>query len=765
MFGISGRVMNPRPLLLPAVCLAAGIVLGFYIGVASLYISSAAALISLTVFLLTGRVESQSLKARFSAYSHLIAGALFLLLGAALCTAVSGADYADTGSGQTVTGVVYSEPYSNDFGSVICYIEDARIDGKECGNIKLYLPEDADVAPGDVIMANADTHIPPGVRNPGGFDERLHLLTQGIYYKAYAQNAQVVGGRTTPFVMLANIRMFAGRTIDNLFEPDVAPLVRGMLLGDKYDIDENTASAFKDSGMAHVLAVSGLHAGILIAAVYGLFSLLRLGRRQKLIAALLFITLYACAAGLTPSIVRASIMASVLIIGRHTGRQTDTLSSLALAFIISLIINPLDLFSAGFLLSYGAVFGLLTVSWQLNRIFNKIMPKAAAKAVSASVGATAGTLPVMAAVFNRVSLLGLIANIVILPLCSLAIVLCFATVVLGLVVGDIAQYLGYAAAAVVRLMTGIVKAIGVLPFAAVNAAAPPWYAVLGSYLVLFICSKYVLIKTKAKAFLSAALAAVVAAALLIPGALGMYVVFLDVGEGDAVFLRTLQGGEYFIDGGREQAAQEVLSFAVRKGITPDAAFVTHTDSDHFAGIVRLYDEGLLNKVYCSRQEQNAVSAAMPKAQIVPLSAGDTVALDDYTKAVVLYPYRQTQAQGNDASLVLRIEYGGYSILLTGDISGLTETELFCSHDRVDIYKAAHHGSKSSSYRLPLSVLSPKYSVISVGDNPHGHPHKWAVQNLNDYSERLLITKHDYAVEFFIDREIIINTFGRQENGG
>jgi len=765
VFGVSLRVMNFRPLPVSAAYLAAGIVLGFYLQALSLYITSAVTIGVVIVLLFFGRFNAQSIRARFGEYTHIIAGALFLLMGAALCTSAYSINYVNTGDGQTVTGVVYSEPYDNGFGNIICYIEDARIDGEGCGNIKLYLPEDAHIAPGDIVMAKAGTRIPSGVRNPGGFDEKLHLLSKGVHYKAYAESFSVIGYRASPFAVLTNIRRFAGETIDKLFAPDVAPMARGMLLGDKYDIDENTTVSFKDSGMAHVLAVSGLHAGILIAAVYGLFTLLRLGRVQKLIAALSFIALYACAAGLTPSIVRASIMAAVFITGRHAGRQTDTLSGLALAFIISLAVNPLDLFSAGFLLSYGAVFGLLTVSWQLNRLFKKVMPMSAANAVSASLGATAGTFPIMAMFFNRLSLIGIVANVVILPLCSLAIVLSFGTVVLGLIIGDIARYLGYAAAAVIRLVSGAVNAVGVLPFAAFNVAAPPWYAVLGGYLIFFICSKYILIKTKTKAFACAALAAIVGFFMLISTVSGMYVVFLDVGQGDAAFIKTYQGGEYFIDGGSEHSADEILSFTVRKGITPNAAFVTHTDSDHFAGLLRLYEEGLLRKVYCSRQERPAVAAAMPKAHVVPLSAGDTVMLDDFTRAMVLYPYSDTKAKGNDASLVLLIEYGGYSLLFTGDISGLTETELFCSRDNVDIYKAAHHGSKTSSYRLPLSVLSPKYSVISAGENPYGHPHRLAVQNLSDYSDRLFITQYDYAVEFFIDGEIKINTFGGRENGG
>ena len=746
------RVVNARPLLLLAVCLAAGIVLGRYLDIKWVYITVAAALSAAAVFMFRRR-------------ALMLACAAFLMLGGALSAFAYHVPYLNTGGGQTVTGIVYNQPYQNDYGSLVCLLEDARIDGQSCGNIRLYVPAETDLKTGDVVMAAADVQVPPGVRNPKGFDERLHLLTQGVHYKAYAQSAAVIGSRITPAGALTGIRSFFGNTIDNLFEPDVAPLVRGMLLGDRYGIDEHTVTAFKDSGMAHVLAVSGLHAGILIAAVYGLFGLLRIGRTQRLVVTLVFIAVYACAAGLTPSIVRAAIMAAVLLIGRHMGKQTDTLSNLSFAFLLSLLINPLDIFSVSFQLSFGAVFGLLTLSWQINRLLKKRLPASVSGAISASAGATAGTLPVTAAAFNRVSLLGVLANVIVLPLCSLAIVLSFLTVVTGLAIPQVGQLLGHIAAVVIRLMRAVITGIGVLPFAAADVASPPWYAVISCYALLFIASKYLLIKTKLKAMLSAALAAVVAVVMIVSVPAGLYIVFLDVGQGDAAFLRTAQGGIYAIDGGREQSADEVVRFAVRQGMLPDAAFVSHTDGDHFSGLVALYEAGLLSKVYCSYQEQAAVTAAMPNAQVVPLGAGDTVLLDDVTKAVVLYPYSDTQADANEASLVLRIEYEGKSILFTGDISGLVESQLFSTHEQVHIYKAAHHGSKFSSYRLPLLALKPKYSVISVGRNAYGHPHTLALRNLEDYSGLVLTTQHDYAIEFFINDTIRIHTYGGKQHDG
>lgn len=151
---------------------------------------------------------------------------------------------------------------------------------------------------------------------------------------------------------------------------------------------------------------------------------------------------------------------------------------------------------------------------------------------------------------------------------------------------------------------------------------------------------------------------------------------------------------------------------------------------------------------------------MPGAEVVPLGAGDTVLLDEYTRALVLYPYKDTMIDDtNEMSLILLVEYKGYTAVFTGDISGAVETEIFAEASDVDIYKAAHHGSKNSSYRLPLSVLSPEYSVVSVGNNTFGHPHAWAMQNLEDYSEQVYMTMDNYAIEFYLDDEIIVNMYG------
>ncbi len=344
------RVMNRRPLLPAAAALAAGIALGRFVPLSVPYIIAAAALI-VAAFLFRKKVL------------WLICAALGLF-GAFLASNIVGAKTVETGDGLAVSGCVASDAYVNDYGSTVVLLDNARINGKACGGVKLYVSDAAALQCGDTVEAVCDVELPKGERNPGGFDEKLYLLSQGVYYKAYADTAQVTGYRGGPVVWFAAARGALGGIVDAVFEPDVAPIAKAMLLGDTQGIDEQTYTAFKDTGMAHVLAVSGLNAAILIAFVYFVLKLLRAGRTPRLIVTLVFIAAYAYVTGLTASIVRASIMAAAVLIGKHLSRQADTLNCLAFSFVAALLLRPLDLFTAGFQLSYGAVLGMITMGSQ-----------------------------------------------------------------------------------------------------------------------------------------------------------------------------------------------------------------------------------------------------------------------------------------------------------------------------------------------------------------------------------------------------------------
>ncbi len=744
------RIMNYRPLFFTALCLSLGIVIGRYTGY-SIFFIIIAALLGIAAFCL-----------RKKRVVVLVCVA-FAFCGMFLSSMVFDADYIEPQEEMRVQGRVTSA-YISDYGDTIVILDNASIGGESSGRIKLYLEDHRDgLEPGDIIETVADIEVPSGVKNPGGYNEKLQYLSQGIYYKAYADELKLTGYKGGVMILSSKVREYIGGVMDDIFEDDVQGVAKAMLLGEKYDLDEEVYSSFKDTGMAHVLAVSGLHAGILIGFFYMILKWLKAGRKTKLGVTLGFVVLYACVTGLTPSILRASIMAAALLVGNYFGRQSDSLNYLSAAFIVSLLINPLSLYSTSFMLSFGAVFAIITLGWQINYWLKRHTPEWMGNAnglVSMSAGATAGTLPFLALKFNRISTFGIITNIFIIPLASVAIVLIFITTAAGLIFNALGVWMAYASGFVVRILMNIIEWVASLPAVAVDVASPPWYMIFAIFLILFITSKYVLVKTWVKTVASAAVAAAAVCAVLLSVPAGMYIVFLDVGQGDAAFIRTQQGGEYFVDGGREKSASEVADFTVRNGYTPDAAFVSHSDSDHFSGIKELHDRGMLKKAYCSYQELGYVKQELPNAQVVPLAAGDIVWLDEYTKATVLYPYKDTQSdEKNDASLVLLVEYKDTRVLLTGDISGMTETLILSQIDEVDVYKAAHHGSKFSSFEIPLSSLKPDYSIISVGYNTFGHPHPFALANLEEYSGEVYTTIDDYAVEFYIRDDIKVKTYG------
>lgn len=748
---INRRIMNLRPLFVLALCFALGIVLGRYMKYNIVY-AIAAVLMFAGAFCLHRKMLV------------LLLCPAFAFLGLFMSSAAIDVDYVEMGDDISIEGRVIEAPYISDYGSMIIILDNAKIDGQKSGGVKLYLNSDnfPELEIGYVVKTKADVEIPKGVKNPGGYNDRLQLSTKGIYYKAYTDSVDIVGKKGGLLVLAGKVRNYIGEVIDDIFEDDVSGVAKAMLLGEKQGLDEEVYSTFRDTGMAHILAVSGLHAAILIGFFYFLMRWLKVGRTPRLVISLIFIAVYACVTGLTPSIVRASIMASAVLVGTYLGRQSDSLSYLSLAMILALLINPLDLFSASFMLSFGAVFAIITLGWQVEYWLKKKMPERIRKLsgmIAMSVGAAAGTMPFLALKFNRISTFSVITNILIIPFASAVIVMVFISTVTGMIFSTVGSWLAYVSGFFIRILMAAIGAVAKVPGVAVDVASPPWYLIAAVFIVLFICSKFVLIKTWLKAAISSVIAATAVLAMLITPA-EMYLVFLDVGQADAAFIRTEQGGEYFIDGGRERSEDEIIDFTIRNGYTPEAAFVSHSDADHFSGIRALYEKRLLTKVYCSYQERDYIESELQDAEVVPLCAGDIVWLDDKTKATVLYPYKDTTSQKkNDVSLVLLVEYEGKKILFTGDISGIVETTIFANLGEVDIYKAAHHGSKFSSYRLPLSKLEPKYSIVSAGYNNFGHPHEYAMDNLEDYSDEVYTTIDDYAVEFEIGEDIKVRIYG------
>lgn len=386
-----------------------------------------------------------------------------------------------------VTGVVIEEPEPHDSSTKL--ILSARdIDGQEVsGAFMVRATRYPAYQYGDLLSVTGELEQPTDF---DGFDYRLYLERQGIYTLMYYPDdiELVAGGQgSQPLQAIYAFRHRLGEALAaSLPEPQGA-LARGMLLGLRYDIPQSLYDDFRDSGTAHLLAISGLHmsivAGIVLSVAVWLF-----GRRRAtyFYATLFVIWGYALLAGMSPSVTRAAVMVSLFLLGAHVGRQRSALTAVAFAAAAMVAIDPHILWSVGFQLSFAAVLGLLL----LTPTFQKWLawtraPTFIVDSVSYSLGAIIATLPLVVYYFGYVSLVGLPATLFAVLALPAAIVLSAIVAFVGLASISVAQVIGWVDWLFLKYMTLVVQGFAALPSSslAVRGVSAAWvwvyYAVFG----------------------------------------------------------------------------------------------------------------------------------------------------------------------------------------------------------------------------------------------------------------------------------------------
>lgn len=740
MEGLKNRsIFNNRPLFFAAVFFGSGILVSYYTNLPALV-----SVLAFSMFILL----SLLFKLIKIPCGPLVLLAVFFAGAFLIAHTMDRGDLTRYAERQVViSGHVCELPEKTDYGYTHI-LDHARIWGS--GDIpgKVRLVSEKEYAYGSIIKLDTTLKIPPGAINPGGYDERFYLLERGIVYKAYAKSAQVLGKEEDIYGFLLKTRTAIQDLINAIFPQDARGLALGMFLGDTSGLSDETYAAFKATGAAHILAVSGLNVGIIIFVFYSFLKLLRVGKKPRYFLTLVFIAAYALLTGLGPSIVRASVMAVFLLTTQFYGQKTDPLIVLSAAFIFILAVNPMELFMPGFLLSFGAVFGMVTAgAWLYEK--TPRWPKLLRDTASANFGASLGTAPILASRFYSVSIVSFIGNFFIVPASSAATILITVAVCLGAIWPPLAVPFVFLATGFIRIISDIVWLFNLIPFASLPVGALSAVAVALAFVFMLLLSQYILIKPGLKKILAFALLALIAVVMVfsyLPYD-GLYLAYLDVGQGDSAFVRTPSGACFLVDGGDEWAAQDIVSFLDYKGCKLDFVFVTHAHDDHMGGIAQLVKQGRIKKIYTTQQVYDT-QIFLHRAAMEVVKKGDTFYFDD-VRIKVLNPASGPPAEDeNDDSLVLMLEYRNYRCLFTGDISEKTEKTILYDIGKTDIMKAAHHGADSSSSAELLAKARPEYTVISVGRNTYGHPGKKALQRLLVYGE-VFRTDQNHAVEFYI----------------
>lgn len=656
----------------------------------------------------------------------------------------------------------------------------------------------ADLLPGQRILLRARLRPISRAGNEGEADRSELRRRQRLRASGVFEAASVVRLTPAPAWRLWLTRAhgaLAAQAAVSVADPDARALVLTLAAGLRAGLGEELEESFARSGLAHVLSVSGLHVAVVAMATFAAlrWALSRRMRRwnrgldARAFAALPAIALvwaYVLYTGLQAPAVRSGVMSSLVLSGWLVGRRSDALNALAFALLVMTAVEPTTPFELSVQLSFVAVLAMVLgpptlraavplpppapareTGWRLRA---SVWREAALQTAIASTAVTCATAPIILAAFQRVSIAGVLSNIVTLPLSGLLTMASASAAAVHLVWPWAGGLLLTAAGLLARAFLWIAARFAELPLAAVSLPAPSpplaasWW--LGLAAIVFLRGPWRWLGLLSPA---AVVALIVTAS---PGTGRVEVTFLAVGHGDSVVVGSA-GHFAVIDGGgvpegADLGRRVVLPFLrQRMARSLDLVVLTHAHPDHALGLVSTLEELPARRLWLpagitSGPLVDDVLAAAGDAQVEGVEVGDEGLSVGEARLEVLGPPvdRSHLASENDRSLVLRVRHGAVTFLLTGDVEAAAER--FLNPGAVTVMKAPHHGSTTSSTPWLLEQARPRHVVFCVGrHNRFGFPRKEVVARYEALGARCYRTDLDGAVTFHSNgEEVSVETF-------
>lgn len=627
---------------------------------------------------------------------------------------------------------------------------------------------------GTKVQIIGEINVPKGKRNPGGMDYRKFLARSGISATLFAKDDQITigNGRDVNIFVKAglDVRTKIINVINRSLPKEQAGLLNGMLIGYREGLSKDVQGAFSDAGLSHIMAVSGMNVAFIVLPFVFLFNKLSIRQRAANLIIICILIVFVLITGFSPSVLRAVVMAMIVLIAQMIRRETDIIVSLSFAAILLLIYNPYTLFDIGFQLSFIATLSLVIFYERIKQLLSvKWVPNAVLDILAVTLAAQVGVIPVTAFYFNKISIISFASNLLVVPLVQIVTILGFVMAILGQFSIFLSQLIGYINNTFLTFILYTTKISASVPLAVVRVVTPSILLILLYYIGAVFYLRYkpehkIKIHPRYYAAVVLLLMIVLGIRSILPKS--MEVVFIDVGEGDSTFVRTCKGKTVLIDGGGSNSKLKtesnigdtvIVPFLLDYGITKlDMVVATHGHDDHIQGLIPVMEslkvDNLVIPDLSDVQEFKKLLdiSQNKKIMVQKCRKGNIIRLDGETYFKTIYPAKELGTQGvspNNDSLVLKLNYDQVNILFTGDIearveSALIETE---SDVKADVLKVAHHGSITSSSPGFLNAVSPFAAVISVGKNNFGHPSQVVLDRLVDNKVKLFRTDETGAV--------------------
>lgn len=626
--------------------------------------------------------------------------------------------------------------------------------------------------------------------NKGNFDSRKYYLSLGFYGKIEAGTIEIINSDYSGIRQgLYELRMEIIERLEKLCSDNNGifsiinnknGIIGAIILGDKTDIDSDIKELYSVSGIAHILAISGLHISFIGMAIYRL-----LRRRFRFLfsaaVSIPVVLSFGIMSGFGISTIRAIIMFILKIIGEVLGRKYDAITAISLAGLVLLVQNPFVVCNSGFQMSFGAIIAIVLILPIVEEILNtdnKII-----KVISANFTISLVMNPILAWNYYELPTFSFLLNIVVVPLMSVVIVSSIAGIFCSCIMFGFGKVVIFPGCGILELYTFLCNIINKSSVASIVVGQPKVTIIIVYYAILLVVlfglknirTKYtraekerniikketgLVLEKKAKKErrikgqnVKLRLACIVGFLLLncliyyIPNP-GFYITFIDVGQGDGILIHGDNGTKVMVDGGstseKQVAKNCIVPYLKAEGIgTIDYSIITHTDKDHISGILEILENNNSNRIRIKNLVMPDINmkddtyneliekAKLKKINVLYIKKGDTLSLGK-TKIKCIYPETTTTASDkNDYCTVLSVKNKTSKILLTGDISKEIEEKIKDDiEENYTVLKVAHHGSNYSSSEKFLKKVNPKYSIISVGkNNSYGHPGNETMERL------------------------------------
>ncbi|WP_167578582.1 DNA internalization-related competence protein ComEC/Rec2 [Jeotgalibacillus proteolyticus] len=638
--------------------------------------------------------------------------------------------------------------------------------------VRFYLPKDtpqeqiSSITPSNCTW-KGELEAPSPARNPYLFDYQHYLQNLSIHWiftvSSIHDFSDCVPLSLTTIEKLLLKRDHGMNRVERIFPVSLQPVAKSLLFGDRSDMDEELLEAYRRLGVIHLLAISGMHVGMVVAMLWQL--LLRVGVtkenvRFSLLAAL---PLYAAMTGGSPPVVRAVSSIIAVIFFTMVSKKITLLQALCITFIIQLLINPAVLSQVSFQLSYTVSFSIILSAPGFLKASSKLFA-----ILKVTTVAQVGSLPILLFHFHETSIAGFFTNLFYIPLFTIVLLpSLFILYFLSFFNQELTYFLSLGLEAGVSLLNKVSLYLSSFPYVVLVFGKPSYFLVMVyiglSLLLFFFLEKRIFVKP----------ALLLLIALTVDWLSGRYslqgsILFIDVGQGDSILIDLPLGqGTYLIDtGGAISFGDEQNSFSVGKEIiwpvlkgrgttSIDRLILTHGDWDHIGGTVDLAAYADIKEVWISpgSYEKETVSDMLTELHELSIPVFEVQAPYMWTAGEslfeLMYPHDE-EYTGNNDSLVVKAEIGGLEWLFTGDLEAEGEAELMERYPSLsaDVLKIGHHGSKTSTTEAFLDQVDPDYAIISAGaKNRYNHPHSDVVSRIEDKEIVLFGTYSHGAIDY------------------